>query len=285
MEQQALHSFLHRYFTANECSILEDRDGVMKVQLTEEQDEVLMNRPFYWNYVKRVNGKGIPMQVTFITNPNRREEKGEWLHFGSPRVHQMFQMLRKKGQITRQYEQVETNQQTSLTPWLILNVSINFKGTQKRQEIVSLGLQLINGSMIPQFMDRLGSISLSPKIPDYCFTLTPIIKLPSALKRIEAYLRGNVAKQDLSWGEDALRLLEEEKQLLEHFYKNDVQTEDDEDEEAVELKAEAVERLEREKSALQQRYEPKIEVDVINSGMIYISQSTSSKMIADHLKA
>ncbi|MCD5323544.1 MULTISPECIES: YqhG family protein [Pontibacillus] len=280
MEQQALHNFLHRYFTANECSIIEDHDGVMKVQLTEEQDEVLMNRPFYWNYVKRVNGKGIPMQVTFITNPNRREDKGEWVHFGSPRIHQMFKMLRNKGQLTRQYEQVETIQQTSLTPWLILNASIHFKGTQKRQEIVSLGLQLINGTIIPEFMDRLDSVTLSPTIPDYCFTLSPIIKLPSALKRIEAYIHGNVMKQDLSFGEEALRLLQEEQQLLDHFYKNDLyEDEGEEEKESAQKKAETRERLAREQDALQQRYEPTVKVDVINAGILYMTHSTSASMI------
>ncbi len=37
MEQAALHNFLQRYFTANDCDIVEDQNGVMTVQLTPDR--------------------------------------------------------------------------------------------------------------------------------------------------------------------------------------------------------------------------------------------------------
>lgn len=269
MEQQALHNFLHRYFDANDCSILQDVNGVMEVQLTDEIDEMLMNRPFYWHYVKRMGGQGMPMKVTFITNPEKKEEKGEWIHFGSPRLHQMFHSLKEKGRITRQYEKVETtNGQLPLAPWLILNASIHYKGTQKRNEVLSIGLHLINGGMVLDIMDQVQDVPLTPVINDYCFTLSPIIKVPSAFKRIEQYLNTHIDQQDYEWCKEADRQLEEEKQLLQYFYSEDLLKEDEHSEEIKK-------RYDAELGMLEDRFKPSVSLEVINAGLMYFTQETS----------
>ncbi len=63
------------------------------VQLTIELDKELMNRPFYWHYLEKTGGIPNPMQLTFITNKEKAPEniKGETIHFGSPRLHQIFE--------------------------------------------------------------------------------------------------------------------------------------------------------------------------------------------------
>src|SRR5699024_11543085 len=70
-----LNTFLSRFFNAHHCTILRNEDGVMTVQLTEEMDQSLMNRPFYWHYVKKMGKMGEPMKLTFITNPSQREQQ------------------------------------------------------------------------------------------------------------------------------------------------------------------------------------------------------------------
>ncbi|BBP90684.1 hypothetical protein BsIDN1_43020 [Bacillus safensis] len=47
MEQHDIHTFLLRFFKANQCSILEESAGHMTVQLTIEMDKLIMNRPFF----------------------------------------------------------------------------------------------------------------------------------------------------------------------------------------------------------------------------------------------
>lgn len=277
MEQQALHNFLHRYFNANDCEIIDDHDGVMNVQLTDEMDEMLMNRPFYWHYVKRMGGQGIPMKVTFITNPKRKEEKGEWIHFGSPRLHQMFQSLKEKGKFTRQYENIHpSNGQVPLVPWLIVNSSIHYKGTQKRNEVISTGLHLLNGGMVTDIMDKVSNVPLTPIIKDYCFTLSPLIKIPSAIKRIEQSLTNHINQQDTSWGDEAFRQLEEEKNLLTYFFRQDLQSEAEEIDENVE---DAQKRYEGELTMLEDRFKPSVQIEVINTGIFYMTQETSMKFL------
>ncbi|KGX85002.1 YqhG family protein [Pontibacillus marinus] len=279
MEQAALHNFLHRYFTANDCDIVEDQDGVMTVQLTDEVDEMLMNRPFYWHYVKRIGGQGMPMKVTFITNPEKQEEKGEWIHFGSPRLHKMFQTLREKGRITRQYEQVTPSQgQTSLVPWLMINASVQYKGTQRKDEVLSIGLNLMNGGMIPGIMEKIDPNKIGPIINDYCFTLTPMIRMPSAIKRVEQYINTYIKSQDHSWSVDALQQLESEKELLSYFFRHDLGNESEQEEDA-EAKEDAEKRYQDELNKLEERFQPSISVELINAGVLYFSQESSTRFI------
>lgn len=92
MQQHEIRRFVERYFAANGCTLLEANDDYMTVQLTPEMDKELMNRPFYWHYIERTGGVPQPMQLTLITRPSERTEKlkGDRLHFGAPRLHQLF---------------------------------------------------------------------------------------------------------------------------------------------------------------------------------------------------
>lgn len=58
-----------------------------------------MNRPFYWQYVEATNSEANPAQVTFITNQTASAGSlyGEAIHFGSPRMNQLFKQQRELG--------------------------------------------------------------------------------------------------------------------------------------------------------------------------------------------
>lgn len=107
-----LNAFLQDYFIANQCELIFNEDGVLTVQLTEEMDRALMNRPFYWHYVKNTGYAGEPMKLTLITNPDKREEKGEWIHFGSPRLQQILNQLKQNEKVTKLFQKVETTKNT-----------------------------------------------------------------------------------------------------------------------------------------------------------------------------
>ncbi|MFP3415962.1 YqhG family protein, partial [Bacillus sp. SIMBA_074] len=89
--------FLITYFKANECEILDNKPTHLTVQLTIEMDKELMNRPFYWHYLEKTGGIPNPAQMTFITDPEQAppDLKGEMIHFGSPRLHQIIQSTKK----------------------------------------------------------------------------------------------------------------------------------------------------------------------------------------------
>ncbi|NBJ70173.1 MULTISPECIES: YqhG family protein [Clostridia] len=259
MEIHDLNAFLYDFFKAHHCPILTNHDGVLTIQLTEEMDKVLMNRPFYWHYIKKMGYPGDPMQLTLITNPDKRQEKGEWIHFGSPRLQQIIRYLQQSEKYTKLFQQLNPNVNTPLFPWLVTNIKISYQGKHKRDELFSIGLNLINGVLKSDMMDLLKAISLETTISDYCYTLSPMIKLHSGYKRIESVLDQYVESQEHSWAIEALQALEEETTLLHHFY-----TEDTEDE-----------TMERELKEIQERFQPKITYQVVNGGLFYLASDTA----------
>ncbi|MDR7075061.1 hypothetical protein J2Y03_000049 [Neobacillus niacini] len=259
MQQLEIHNFLIRYFQANECAITENGPGYLTVQLSIELDKELMNRPFYWHYLEKTGGIANPMKLTFITNTQIAPEKikGETIHFGSPRLHQIFQTTKKLASYIRLYENhLNGNQQTPLMPWLCMNVKISYQCDRKRDIYKSIGLQLINGQMVEDFDELLQNVQLTPKIPDYSFTLSPLVKPKSGLSRIENYLKAIIEGDDHSWAEDARKRWEQDLKLLDHFYE-DIEEEN--------------ESYETEKKALRDQYEPKINISFINGGLFYLT--------------
>jgi hypothetical protein len=262
MQQQEIHQFLEQYFLANECELLQNGPGFMRVQLTVDLDKELMNRPFYWHYLEKTGGIPNPMQLTLITDQKKAPDslKGETIHFGSPRLHQIFQSTKNLAGYIRLYENHQyTNQQTPLYPWLCLNLKISYKCDRKRDIFRSIGLQLITGQMVEDFHDTLLTIPLTPKIPDYSFTLSPLIKPVSGITRIENFIKMSIHNEEHQWAEEARNRWEKDLQLLNHFYEN----EEDQNE-----------SYEIEKKALQDQYEPKIIISYINGGLYYLTKKS-----------
>ncbi len=261
MKQHEIHQFLEKYFTANNCEIVENGQGYMTVQLTVELDKELMNRPFYWHYLEKTGGVPNPMKLTLITDRQMTPEhiKGEEIHFGSPRLHQIFESTKNLAGYIRLYEKnlFSNGQHVPLRPWLGINLKISYQSDRKRDVFKSIGLQLINGQMVENFHEQLLQLKLTPKIPDYSFTLSPLIMPGSGVSRIEAHLRSKIEIEDHQWAAEARKRWQQDLQLLEHFY------------EEAEEKGES---YENEKKALQEQYEPKVKISIINGGLFYLTE-------------
>jgi hypothetical protein len=261
MQQQEIHDFLVGYFMANDCDLIENSSGYLTVQLTIGLDKELMNRPFYWHYLERTGGIPNPMKLTIITNKEKAPEniRGETVHFGSPRLHQIFESTKKLSSYIRLYENHQiANRHTPLLPWLCMNVKISYQCDRKRDIFKSIGLQLINGQMVEDFHAHLGRIQLTPKIPDYSFTLSPLVKPKSGMVRVENYIKTIIEDDDHSWADEARKRWDQDLRLLDHFYEDA-----DEDNESYQT----------EKLALQEQYEPKINISFINGGLFYLTEN------------
>lgn len=260
MQQQEIHNFLEQYFQSNHCEIIENNKGYMVVQLTNELDKELMNRPFYWHYLEKTGGTPNPMKMTFITNSLHVPDhvKGETIHFGSPRLHQIFKSTKSLAGYIRLYQNIDQNfgRQTPLYPWLGINLKISYQCDRKRDVFKSIGLQLINGMMVEDFHNKLLQISLTPKIPDYTFTMSPLIMPKSGLARIEQYIKNNISQEDHAWADEAKMRWQQDLDLLHHFY------------EEIEIK----DAFEIEKAALKEQYEPKINISIVNGGLFYLTE-------------
>jgi hypothetical protein len=261
VQQHEIHQFLKRYFTANGCELVASSDGYINVQLTIELDKELMNRPFYWHYLEKTGGVPNPMRLSLITDSEKAPEdiKGEQIHFGSPRLHQISQSTKSLAGYIRLYEERASHevQQTALHPWLGLNIKISHQCDRRKDSIRSIGLNLINGSIHESFHDKLLKKSLTPKIPDFSFTLAPIIKPKSGIGRIQNYLLEELNAESDEWANLARNRWREDLALLDHFY---------------EEQEEKPESYFLEKEALKEQYEPKIFVEIINGGLFYLKQ-------------
>lgn len=254
-----LNTFLHDFFTAHHCKVVHNQQGVLAIQLTEEMDRALMNRPFYWHYIKKMGKLGEPMQLVLKTDPRQTEMKGELIHFGSPRLQQILNHLKHNERYTKLFEKITTTINTPLYPWLVVNIKISYIGKQKREELFSIGLNLVNGKMVTEMMDQLQKKEWEISISDYCYTISPLIKIGSGYLRIERVLVDYIKKQELDWAQQSLLEYEKEMNLLEHFYT------DKSEEEAA--------SMQKEKDEISSRFLPKIVMSVVNGGIFYANEN------------
>ncbi len=262
MKQREIHSYLDQFFTTTNCDIVENTETYMTVQLTNEMDKLLMNRPFYWHYIEKTGGIPNPQKLTLITDFKQSNEiKGELIHFGSPRLHQIFQITKQMGGYIRLFENVPgtENYHTALIPWFCLNLKISYLCDRRKDRLCSIGMNLLNGSLMGDFHQNLlnKGIDLVAKIPDFAFTFTPIFKPESGLRRIRLYIENDIMKENHSWATEAKQRWQEDEQLLDSFYI------------AIDEKPE---RYMIEKEALKEQYEPKIEISIINGGLFYLTK-------------
>ncbi|MFX3624884.1 MAG: YqhG family protein [Ectobacillus sp.] len=262
MLQHEIHDYLYRFFEATHCEILEKSKYFLDIQLSIEMDKILMNRPFYWHYLEKIGGIPNPMRLTLITDQNKVPEdlKGDIIHYGSPRLHQIFKATGELGAYIRMYEDVRPNNHAHipLHPWLGVNMKVSYQCDRKKDMLYSLGLHLISGTIVSDFHETLQTIAMTPKIPDFCFTLTPIIKPQSGLIRLEEAVKSLILQDDHTWADEARKRWEHDLHLLNQFY-HDME--------------EMPESYEIEKQALQEQYEPKIAIRIINGGLFYLTQN------------
>ncbi|WP_026689290.1 YqhG family protein [Alteribacter aurantiacus] len=263
MLQTDVHNYLRTFFTENESPIIEESDGHIHIQLSIDMDKRLMNRPFYWQYLEKIGGVPNPMKLTLITDDSKAPEdlKGERIHFGAPRLHHIFRIAKELGSHVRMYEKVArttlADGSISLLPWLNVNMKLSYEAEKKKDRFVSLGLNLVNGEMVDGFADQMIHLPLEPVIPDYCFTVSPLIKPASGMNRIRMYLENELLKEDHTWATQAVEKMNQDLRLLETFYTD----EDD-----------RPESYENEKEAITRQYDPKISMNVINGGLFYLHQ-------------
>lgn len=257
MSPETVHHYLQSFFMENNCPILSDHPHYLIVQLTIELDKKMMNRPFYWQYIETTGDEPAPAQLTFITNQHELTEKitGEIIHIGSPRLAQIFSLIKEMGSAVKMYEVGKPRVETILTPWLIINYKVSYYSHQTKDFIYSLGMNLMTGEVLKDFQESLLTRSLQTEIPKQAFCLPYTIKPVNAIDRLDAVLENVIRKDDHTWADEAQKRWAKEKLVLDFFYEDTV---------------EKPERYQIERQALAEQYEAKIQVDVMNGGLFYL---------------
>lgn len=259
MYPQQIHQYVRQFFIENNCAIVRENEHFIHVQLTIEMDKKIMNRPFYWKYLESTGDEPNPAQLTLITDKSRLTESiaGEVVHYGSPRLNQLFRVTRELGSFVQMYEKARngTGGQTILTPWVGVNYKITYSSDRTRESLYSLGINLINGMIIKDFQESISGLDLESTISPNTFHLPYIIKPLRALERLDAVIENLISQDDHTWAEEAKVRQQRDIRVLDYFY------------EGIENKPET---YESEKKAIEAQYETKIRIEVINGGLFYL---------------
>ncbi len=259
MYPQQIHQYLLKFFKENNCPILNNNNHYIDVQLTIDMDKKIMNRPFYWHYLASTGDEPRPAQLTLITDKNQLVEniKGEVVHFGSPRLSQLFKVTKEMGSFVQMYERVPdtSDQQTILTPWLGVNYKVTYSSDQTKEILYSLGINLLTGHVVEGFQESLSGVDLDGTISSYTFHVPYIIKPIRALERLDAVIDDIIQRADHSWADEAKKRWQKDRRVLEYFY------------EEVDNKPDC---YEVEKEAMDQQYMARISIDIVNGGVFYL---------------
>ncbi|SEO30884.1 protein YqhG of unknown function [Amphibacillus marinus] len=257
MEIENLHNFLIDYFSDNKCEVDVDQQAI-HVQLTDEMDEKLMNRPFYWQYVKKLNQVGQPMKVSFTTQFELASKDVQYIYLGTERFKTICLDVLEKGKFTSLYQKTEVAEQTPLYPWFIINLKLTFVGKTKHESLFSFGINLINGVIIDQAITWLKEKEWTGITPDFCYSITPLITLNHAFLRIEHYILEKLQHEQHSWAEQSYHEMSEELKLLEYFYQRNPNLDQ--------------QQYEKEKQNIQVLFQPKISFEIVNGGLFYTAE-------------
>lgn len=262
MYPQQIHQYVRQFFIENNCDILNENEHFINVQLTVEMDKKIMNRPFYWKYLESTGGEPNPAQLTLITDKNRLAESiaGEVVHYGSPRLNQLFKVTRELGSFVQMYEKPPAAQvpiQTILTPWVGVNYKITYSSDRTREILFSLGINLMTGMIIKDFQESISRLELESAISPNTFHLPYTIKPLRAMERLDAVIENQIQMDDHTWAEEARVRQQRDIRVLDYFY------------DGIENKPET---YESEKKAIEEQYETKIRIEIINGGLFYLSR-------------
>src|SRR5690625_7913715 len=74
-------------------------------------------------------------------------------------------------------------------------------------------------------MEMLQDIPLNLTISDFCYPISPLIKVNSGYLRITAVIEDYLNNQNHEWAEESILTLKEEVQMVRHFYDNNMNVE------------------------------------------------------------
>lgn len=255
MNQVEVFQFLESFFRETNCEIVDCPSCDLHVKLTVEIDKLLMNRPFYWHYLEATGSEPKLSELSFLFEKSNSNVEPcinttqDYLHFGTPRLHKIFDIAKKLGSHIRQFEITRGE----LYPWIGMNFLVSYECNVQKSKFISIGLNLLNGLIIEDFSEKLKYINLSPKITDMSYTLHPAFFYKSGIVRIKKYVSEQILLEDFAWAGEAITKSEKSIGLLNQFY--DEHNNDN---------------YLREKNAIIELFNPRIIVNTISGGMFYL---------------
>ncbi|TKI55999.1 hypothetical protein E8L90_11325 [Brevibacillus antibioticus] len=274
MQQQQVRQFVERYLATFSAHIVESHPDYFTVKLPVEVDKDIGNRPFYWSWVDKMNLAYQPLLLTFTFHPDCTPEglRSEHLHLGAARMQQIFTSAKKHGSFVCMYEQqggllgnAGKRRSTPLVPWLGMNLKVSLLCDKRRDILLYLGINLHQPRVVTDFTSFLFSLSLTPAIPDYYYTLDRKVTIQEALQMAQQEVEHTLEQEDQQWAEEARTRLSEEIAILEAYYEELARRESQDEQTNADQTKEVTEQPEARSSLEQEAQLPEPDPDGLTS--------------------
>ncbi|MCY9602860.1 YqhG family protein, partial [Paenibacillus thiaminolyticus] len=217
--------------------------------------------------------------------------------YGSKRLEQIMQAAHTEGRFIQLFVEPPAagpvrggrgvKQSAPYESWLLLNFKLEFACDLKREEIHSYGISLVSGKMRLDYMEEVLQMDVTPKLPPHVHVLPWRLTLHAALSYVEEHLAEVISRHDDAWAREARVRLEEELSRLASYYEPLIREAgqqpgrmrqqeapappsngEDGEEEARSMTIE--EQYEVRQQELRWQFEPRIEVSLINAGLVHV---------------
>jgi hypothetical protein len=139
-------------------------------------------------------------------------------------------------------------------PYLLVNYTLSYQTDELREELVSLGLDMVNGKISPDFIHFLADRDPLPAVAG-TEVETPSYQLDEAFALLQTALEAFVLSRDPAWVDDARTRYEEELSCLYQYYQEDRRDLADFQNRALDL---------------YDKFRPRVVVRVVNVGLLYL---------------
>ncbi|RCX21543.1 uncharacterized protein YqhG [Fontibacillus phaseoli] len=306
MTQEQIREYVMTYLDTTECQFLEKSPYHVTVKLSARADRDLTNRPYYWGFIERTGVEPETMTFSFIFDADRHQKmqdvaspkaeappqedpilgrhfgamrplpilgpgriQREEMHFGSPRLKQIFTAARQGGRAVYLFEDPGPRQRSTLIPaayepWLGLRFKIEFSCDMKREELHFFGVSLLTGQIDEDFGERLTGMTLIPRMPENMHIAPTRLSLDQGRLSVETRISEKLQECDPAWADQAKERLNEELALIDSYYKDLLEDPDEERKQAI------MEQYESRRGEIRWQYEPRIVVSALGSGIFHL---------------
>ncbi|OUM99678.1 MAG: hypothetical protein BAA02_09500 [Paenibacillaceae bacterium ZCTH02-B3] len=194
----------------------------------------------------------------------------EYLHFGSARLHQIFDYVRQRGRNVLLFAEPPRGARSAdpfsraYTAWLGVNFKVAFECDMKREDLYSWGISLATGVIDENFGERLKACKLTARLSPEIRLLMSTLKPRKGMARLEAHLERKLRRGDFSWAVEAEERRREELERVSHYYRQLIGRADSE-----EQRRTLEERLKDREAEIDRQFRPRMTVTVINCGIFH----------------
>lgn len=241
MNETSLYTLARTFFELTRSNIIEDDPPHrLTVELSEEADQALGYRPFYWSYITHMRMKPELLKKTYrfldvmendrsmsptsdaqssasIASLPGFHHQEEWISWGSPRLYRMFEAMMNHGRYTCLYAQNPSAGR--LAPYMLVSYTIIQLAHHRKETIKSYLIRLTDLSLQPiDVLDLFSKTNVSPHPPHYTALLPRMYHPKSALTRAHEAVRKMIEEQFQDWVQEAEAKLAQERMHLKAYY-------------------------------------------------------------------